>query len=121
MLPEEQAANSRYFYELASARFGYRESLLEQVQALGIVAEELHGDPHRRADQQLAQVARMRLRGEVGMPLALDIVGAGAEQLQRFIERPVEQGRVIGHIHMAIIVDPLRLDPHDRRDEGREK
>jgi glutamate synthase domain-containing protein 2 len=33
MLPEEQAANSRYFYELASARFGYRESLLEQVQA----------------------------------------------------------------------------------------
>ncbi len=23
MLPEEQAANSRYFYELASARFGF--------------------------------------------------------------------------------------------------
>jgi len=33
MLPEEQQANSRYFYELASARFGYRESLLSQVQA----------------------------------------------------------------------------------------
>ena len=33
MLPEEQAANSRYFYELASARFGYTESLLKQVQA----------------------------------------------------------------------------------------
>ncbi len=33
MLPEEQAANSRYFYELASARFGYQESLLERVQA----------------------------------------------------------------------------------------
>jgi glutamate synthase domain-containing protein 2/CDGSH-type Zn-finger protein len=33
MLPEEQAANSRYFYELASARFGYREELLAQVQA----------------------------------------------------------------------------------------
>lgn len=33
MLPEEQAANSRYFYELASARFGYREALLERVQA----------------------------------------------------------------------------------------
>ena len=28
MLPEEQAANSRYFYELASAQFGYREELL---------------------------------------------------------------------------------------------
>lgn len=33
MLPEEQAANSRYFYELASARFGFREELLERVQA----------------------------------------------------------------------------------------
>ena len=33
MLPEEQAANSRYFYELASAMFGYDESLLPGVQA----------------------------------------------------------------------------------------
>jgi glutamate synthase domain-containing protein 2/CDGSH-type Zn-finger protein len=33
MLPEEQAANTRYFYELASAMFGYREELLERVQA----------------------------------------------------------------------------------------
>ena len=33
MLPEEQEANSRYFYELASAKFGYREELIEKVQA----------------------------------------------------------------------------------------
>lgn len=33
MLPEEQAANSRYFYELASAGFGYQEQLLKNVQA----------------------------------------------------------------------------------------
>jgi methylamine---glutamate N-methyltransferase subunit C len=33
MLPEEQQENSRYFYELASAKFGYREELLERVQA----------------------------------------------------------------------------------------
>ncbi|MGF1742377.1 glutamate synthase-related protein [Vibrio profundum] len=33
MLPEEQAANSRYFYELASAGFGYDESKLKSVQA----------------------------------------------------------------------------------------
>jgi len=33
MLPEEQAANSRYFYELASAGFGYKEELLHKVQA----------------------------------------------------------------------------------------
>lgn len=33
MLPEEQAANSHYFYELASAKFGYDEEKLKNVQA----------------------------------------------------------------------------------------
>ena len=33
MLPEEQAENSRYFYELASAQFGYSDELLPKVQA----------------------------------------------------------------------------------------
>ena len=33
MLPEEQAENSRYFYELASARFGWKPELVEKVQA----------------------------------------------------------------------------------------
>jgi glutamate synthase domain-containing protein 2 len=33
MLPEEQAANSRYFYELASARFGFAWDKLADVQA----------------------------------------------------------------------------------------
>ena len=33
MLPEEQAANSRYFYELASARFGFYMDKLDDVQA----------------------------------------------------------------------------------------
>ena len=33
MLPEEQEANSHYFYELASAGFGYKEELLTKVQA----------------------------------------------------------------------------------------
>ncbi|NQZ86201.1 MAG: CDGSH iron-sulfur domain-containing protein [Colwellia sp.] len=33
MLPEEQQSNSRYFYELASAKFGFKEELLTNVQA----------------------------------------------------------------------------------------
>ncbi len=33
MLPEEQASNSRYFYELASARFGYSMDKVERCQA----------------------------------------------------------------------------------------
>ena len=33
MLDEEKAECSKYFYELASARFGWRETILDQVQA----------------------------------------------------------------------------------------
>ncbi len=33
MLPDEQAMNSRYFYELASARFGFSWEKLDEVQA----------------------------------------------------------------------------------------
>jgi glutamate synthase domain-containing protein 2 len=33
MLPEEQAANSRYFYELASGKFGWELEKVKQVQA----------------------------------------------------------------------------------------
>ena len=33
MLPEEQAENTRYFYELASARFGWSWDVLKKVQA----------------------------------------------------------------------------------------
>lgn len=33
MLPEEQQSNSRYLFELASAKFGYSEELLTKVQA----------------------------------------------------------------------------------------
>ncbi|EDZ66625.1 Conserved region in glutamate synthase superfamily [Nitrosococcus oceani AFC27] len=33
MLPAEQQANSRYMFELASAKFGYSESLLTRIQA----------------------------------------------------------------------------------------
>jgi glutamate synthase domain-containing protein 2 len=33
MLPEEQGANSRYFYELASARFGYSMDKVQKCQA----------------------------------------------------------------------------------------
>jgi nitrite reductase/ring-hydroxylating ferredoxin subunit len=36
MLPEEQAGNTRYFYELASGKFGYKLELLDKVQAFHI-------------------------------------------------------------------------------------
>lgn len=62
MLPEEQEANSRYFYELASARFGYHEELLSRVQAFhfkgGQGAKTGTGGhlPARKVTSKIAQV-----------------------------------------------------------------
>lgn len=62
MLPEEQAANSRYFYELASAQFGFSFELLDKVQAFhfkgGQAAKTGVGGhlPGRKVTEKIAQV-----------------------------------------------------------------
>ena len=49
MLPEEQAENSRYFYELASARFGWSFDVLKKVQAFHFKGGQGAKTGHRRA------------------------------------------------------------------------
>ncbi|MDP6954045.1 MAG: glutamate synthase-related protein, partial [Alphaproteobacteria bacterium] len=63
MLPEEQAANSRYFYELASAGFGYREELLERVQAFhfkGGQGAKTGTGGHLPANKVVGKIAEVR-------------------------------------------------------------
>ena len=62
MLPEEQEANSRYFYELASARFGYSMEKVQRCQAFhfkcGQGAKTGTGGhlPGHKVDQRIAEV-----------------------------------------------------------------
>ena len=63
MLPEEQQANSRYFYELASAKFGFNESLLEKVQAFhfkGGQAAKTGVGGHLPAAKVIGKIAQVR-------------------------------------------------------------
>ena len=63
MLPEEQQENSRYFYELASARFGYDEALLERVQAFhfkGGQGAKTGTGGHLPGDKVVGKIARVR-------------------------------------------------------------
>jgi glutamate synthase domain-containing protein 2/CDGSH-type Zn-finger protein len=63
MLPEEQAANSRYFYELASAKFGYDESLLPRVQAFhfkGGQGAKTGTGGHLPAAKNIGKIAEVR-------------------------------------------------------------
>ncbi|NGP53891.1 glutamate synthase-related protein [Thioalkalivibrio sp. XN8] len=63
MLPEEQQANSRYLYELASAMFGYREELLEKVQAFhfkGGQGAKTGTGGHLPASKNIGKIAEVR-------------------------------------------------------------
>src|SRR5262249_6439482 len=97
------------------------KQLLEIVHSLGVKVEQLKGDADRVARVELAQVAHVHLGGEAGMAPVLHIVGAAANELERLVDRTVEQDVVVGHVEVAVVVDPCGLDPHHRRDKGREE
>src|SRR5262249_20772333 len=77
--------------------------------------------PHRVAGMELAQIAHVHLGGEAGLLARLDVVEAAAEELEDLVHRAVEEHVVIGHVEMAVVVDPAGLDPHRRGDEGGEE
>ena len=63
MLPEEQAENSRYLYELGSAKFGYREELLHKVQAFhfkGGQAAKTGIGGHLPGSKNIGKIAQIR-------------------------------------------------------------
>jgi len=63
MLPEEQEANSRYFYELASAKFGYDEEKLKNVQAFhfkGGQGAKTGTGGHLPGNKNIGKIAQVR-------------------------------------------------------------
>lgn len=63
MLPEEQATNSRYFYELASGRFGWSFDVLAKVQAFhfkGGQGAKTGTGGHLPGDKVVGRIAEVR-------------------------------------------------------------
>jgi len=63
MLPEEQQSNRRYLYDLASAKFGYDESLLTRVQAFhfkGGQGAKTGTGGHLPANKVVGKIAQVR-------------------------------------------------------------
>lgn len=63
MLPEEQAANSRYFYELASAKFGFSWDKIENVQAFhfkGGQGAKTGTGGHLPGNKVMGEIAKVR-------------------------------------------------------------
>lgn len=92
MLPEEQQSNSRYLYELASARFGYREEILKDVQAFhfkGGQGAKTGTGGHLPGSKVTGKIAEVRGLGEgeaaVSPPTFEDLVTA--RDFRRFADR----------------------------------
>jgi glutamate synthase domain-containing protein 2/CDGSH-type Zn-finger protein len=92
MLPEEQQENRRYLYELASARFGYREELLELVQAFhfkGGQAAKTGTGGHLPGSKNTGKIAEVR-GIEAGTPAISPATFADlhtADDFRRFSDR----------------------------------
>lgn len=92
MLPEEQEANQRYLYELASAKFGYHESVLEQVQAFhfkGGQGAKTGTGGHLPANKNIGKISQVRgiPEGEPAVsPPAFEDLSAPAD-FRKFADR----------------------------------
>jgi len=92
MLPEEQEANSHYFYELASAAFGYKEELLTKVQAFhfkGGQGAKTGTGGHLPGSKNIGKIAQVRgiKEGEaaVSPPTFKDL--STVDDFKRFADR----------------------------------
>ncbi len=92
MLSEEQEANSRYFYELASAGFGYKEALLTKIQAFhfkGGQGAKTGTGGHLPGNKNIGKISQVRGIKEgmpaVSPPTFKDLVTV--EDFKRFADR----------------------------------
>jgi glutamate synthase domain-containing protein 2/CDGSH-type Zn-finger protein len=92
MLPEEQRSNSRYFYELASAKFGYKEELLTKVQAFhfkGGQGAKTGTGGHLPGSKNIGKIAQVRGINEgesaISPPTFADL--NSPEEFKRFADR----------------------------------
>ena len=123
MLPEEQAANSRYFYELASGKFGWDIAKVKKVQAFHFKGGQgaktgtgghLHGIAIANSAMQAIGCLGMRACHTNNCPVGIAtqkpnlrarlIVQQSAKQLKTFLEASVHLmqmlARACGHGHL---------------------
>lgn len=77
------------------------------MQALFVMVDQLQRSAHPVAQVQFANIANMDFGRVGGEPAGGSIGGAHAKRYGNLVARPVEQHIVIGHVEVAIIVDPV--------------
>lgn len=112
MLPDEQAANSRYFYELASAQFGFSWDKLKNVQAFhfkgGQGAKTGTGGhlPGHKVSKEIAEVRGLN-EGEAAISPATFPDFHGVADFKKFTEQVRE---VTGGIPVGFKIAASRIE-----------
>src|SRR5262245_34119934 len=87
--------------------------LLEKVDALLIGSEQTDRDLQRIATMDLAEITHMAF-GRHGRAIAFLLVqGTEPERTEEVADRLVQDYIVIGHVEVAVMIDPVRLDLPD--------
>ncbi len=92
---------------------------LENMDSLFVVVEDLAVDAYALTVSDLAEIANMHLQREHRKVAPRRIVGADTQGFEHAVGRAIEEHLIVGEVQMAIIVDPMRLDGHDRGPDRR--
>ena len=86
--------------------FGRVADFQVEMEPLLVEIDELQGDADLIGELEFALVEGMDLGDEErGLPL-LKIVLAQADETEALLDGPIEEHMEVGHVHMAVIVDP---------------
>ena len=112
MLPEEQANNSRYFYELASAKFGFSWEKVEMAQAFhfkGGQGAKTGTGGHLPAEKVSAEIASVRGLN-VGEPAISPAAFADLKSPRDFAELAAEARERTGGIPVGFKIAASRIE-----------
>ncbi len=82
--------------------------LLDEVQTFAVVIQQLEVDIDGIALGQLLQIVHMHLQHKTRALAGAHVLLADADLVEDMIESLVEEHVVVGHVEMAVVVDPFR-------------
>ena len=112
MLPDEQAANSRYFYELASAKFGFSWDKIEKVQAFhfkGGQGAKTGTGGHLPGNKVVGEIAKVR-NLEVGQTAISPAAFPDLKTVEDFKEVAAKVREVSGGIPVGFKIAASRIE-----------
>ena len=85
---------------------------LEDVEAFGVIVDQVEGGGDAVGLMKFAHIADVEFGDVRRAACAVAVVGAEAQQRVRLVRALVHQHRVVGHVEVAVVVDPFGQDGH---------